>query len=120
MEVSSVAVGAISLYRRHLSPRKGFRCAHDAVHGSGSCSDFGLRVFIRHDVMFGAKLLRVRFGQCGDAYASILATASKEDEERWAAERENDKASRYRPADCRNERDCLLSGAIEPFVPSPC
>ena len=77
-------------------------------------------MFSRHDGMFGAKLLRVRFGQCRAAYASIFATASQEDEERWAAERENDKSNRYRPVDCRDERNCLLAGAIAQFVPSPC
>ncbi|MEZ5920446.1 MAG: membrane protein insertion efficiency factor YidD [Parvularculaceae bacterium] len=33
---------SILFYRKSISPRKGFRCAHNAVHGEGSCSDYFL------------------------------------------------------------------------------
>jgi putative component of membrane protein insertase Oxa1/YidC/SpoIIIJ protein YidD len=31
---------AIGLYQRHLSPRKGFTCAHRKLHGGASCSGY--------------------------------------------------------------------------------
>jgi predicted nucleic acid-binding Zn ribbon protein len=43
--MSTIAVAGIDLYRRYLSPLKGFRCAHHALHGAGSCSTFGRDVF---------------------------------------------------------------------------
>lgn len=39
------AVICIKAYRRWISPRKGFRCAHAAMTNGESCSDVGLRVF---------------------------------------------------------------------------
>jgi uncharacterized protein len=75
MEVSSVAVGAIQLYRQYLSPRKGFRCAHNAVYGGGSCSDFGLRVFRRYSLLFGWHLLQLRFAACKIAHCEIVVIA---------------------------------------------
>jgi putative component of membrane protein insertase Oxa1/YidC/SpoIIIJ protein YidD len=38
--MANIAVGTIKLYRRYLSPLKGFRCAHNALHACGSCSGF--------------------------------------------------------------------------------
>lgn len=37
--LSQVAVQAIQLYRRFISPHKGFKCAHHVLHQNGSCSD---------------------------------------------------------------------------------
>lgn len=35
---NALPVSLIRLYQRHLSPRKGFRCAHDVWYGAGGCS----------------------------------------------------------------------------------
>jgi putative component of membrane protein insertase Oxa1/YidC/SpoIIIJ protein YidD len=65
--MSSLAVAGIDLYRRYLSPLKGFRCAHHAVHGQGSCSTFGRNVYSRFRFLEATRLLRARFVECRQA-----------------------------------------------------
>lgn len=56
-----LALRAIALYQRHLSPRKGYCCAlHAAGHGR-SCSAYGYRAIARGGVLNGLVLLRRRF-----------------------------------------------------------
>ena len=74
----SLALGAIGVYRRYLSPLKGFRCAHHAVHHRGSCSDFGLRVYKRHPFAMATGLLVIRLQDCRRAYNLYLSQASEE------------------------------------------
>jgi putative component of membrane protein insertase Oxa1/YidC/SpoIIIJ protein YidD len=74
--MSGMAVGAIGLYRRYLSPLKGFSCAHNAVHRRGSCSSFGLKVFERYRFGPAMTLLRRRLDDCRRAYALLMASAS--------------------------------------------
>jgi len=62
------AVGAIHAYRRWLSPVKGFRCAPQAVHGQGSCSQYALTVLQAHPFGPARALLRDRFQACAEAY----------------------------------------------------
>lgn len=71
--MSTLAIGAIGLYRRHLSPRKGFRCAHNVLHHHGSCSDFGLRVFGRLPFAGATHLMLRRLADCRRAYATLAA-----------------------------------------------
>ncbi|WP_420598154.1 membrane protein insertion efficiency factor YidD [Neptuniibacter sp.] len=33
-----IVISAISSYQRHISPRKGFKCAYGCLHGNGTCS----------------------------------------------------------------------------------
>lgn len=62
------AIGAIRAYQRWLSPFKGFRCAHQVVHGQGSCSHYALTVFQAHSFAHARALLRERFEACAQAY----------------------------------------------------
>jgi putative component of membrane protein insertase Oxa1/YidC/SpoIIIJ protein YidD len=64
---AGLVAGAISLYQRYVSPYKGFRCAHRALHGRASCSEFAKRVTIRRGVLALPALLRRRFDACADA-----------------------------------------------------
>jgi putative component of membrane protein insertase Oxa1/YidC/SpoIIIJ protein YidD len=73
--MANIAVGTIKLYRRYLSPLKGFRCAHNALHACGSCSDFGLRAFHRHSLLLSWRLIRLRFAACKAAHVTIIAMA---------------------------------------------
>ncbi|WP_242032792.1 membrane protein insertion efficiency factor YidD [Oscillatoria sp. FACHB-1406] len=36
--IDSLAIAAIGVYQRHLSPRKGFACAYRVLHNRDSCS----------------------------------------------------------------------------------
>lgn len=65
MSMSPLASWLIGLYQRHLSPRKGFRCAYRARHPTrSSCSQFGKRAIERLGVLTGVQLLRRRFRRC--------------------------------------------------------
>jgi putative component of membrane protein insertase Oxa1/YidC/SpoIIIJ protein YidD len=59
-----LALRAIALYQRHLSPRKGYCCALHATGGGRSCSAYGYRAIARAGVFKGCRLLRRRFDAC--------------------------------------------------------
>lgn len=59
-----LALAAIGIYKRHVSPRKGYACAHRIHHGGASCSTLGLRAIRRHGVVKGLALLRARMQRC--------------------------------------------------------
>lgn len=70
-------LAAIWLYRRLLSPYKGFDCATRVATGGESCSAYGRRVIARHGAGKGIGLLRRRLAGCGEvqrrsAYADTL------------------------------------------------
>jgi putative component of membrane protein insertase Oxa1/YidC/SpoIIIJ protein YidD len=65
--VASVACWMITQYQRHLSPRKGFRCAYRVLYGRSSCSQFAKRAIQRLGILSGLRLLRRRFGRCHTA-----------------------------------------------------
>lgn len=68
----AVALGIV-LYQRHLSPLKGYTCAHGHLHGRGSCSGFARRVVLRRGVLRLVPLLRLRFIACRRAFI-VLST----------------------------------------------
>ena len=80
--VSSLAVLAIQAYRRWISPYKGFRCAHHALHERGSCSTYGLQVFQENGPRTAWRLLRTRFVECREAYETLLMETTEERAER--------------------------------------
>jgi putative component of membrane protein insertase Oxa1/YidC/SpoIIIJ protein YidD len=62
--VSHLACRMIEVYQRHVSPRKGFRCAFRVLHGGDSCSSFAKRAIARFGPIRGLWLLRRRFQRC--------------------------------------------------------
>lgn len=76
--IDAVALGAIRFYRRHVSPRKGFRCAWGAATGRDSCSGVGLRAVRRTGWWRGAQLLRRQFDRCLLASAARAAQAGSD------------------------------------------
>lgn len=61
-------LAAIWLYRRLLSPYKGFDCATRVATGGESCSAYGRRVIARYGAGKGIGLLRRRLTGCGEVY----------------------------------------------------
>ena len=61
----SVALGAIRLYQRHVSPHKGFACAYRVHTGRCGCSALGYRAIRRFGVAKGWLVLRERTALCG-------------------------------------------------------
>lgn len=66
----------IRFYQRHLSPLKGFRCAHAARHGGPSCSHAVLAIVEERGLVGGWPEVRARFAACRLAYADLRAEAA--------------------------------------------
>jgi len=67
---SRMGVAMIEAYQRHLSPRKGFRCAYGALHGTGTCSSIGKRFMREQGFLRFFKLMPMQFAAC-----KVAATA---------------------------------------------
>lgn len=63
-----LALAAIGVYQRYMSPYKGFCCAWRAHTGGASCSALGARVIRRHGLLAGGVLLRQRMRRCGEVH----------------------------------------------------
>ena len=70
-----LAIISISAYQQFISPHKGWHCAYAALHGGPSCSAYGKEVIANYGCLWGALLLRNRFGDCNEA-ANIIASNS--------------------------------------------
>lgn len=66
-----VAVAAIYGYQRYLSPFKGYHCAHAALYGGLSCSEYGKQAIQANGVLGGLILLAQRFEACHEAAVVI-------------------------------------------------
>jgi putative component of membrane protein insertase Oxa1/YidC/SpoIIIJ protein YidD len=66
----SVAIAIIGVYQRHLSPRKGYSCAHRNVHGGDSCSEYVKNVLTDKSLFESTFLARQRLRECNIAYIS--------------------------------------------------
>lgn len=62
----------IAGYQRHLSPRKGFRCAHAVAHDGPSCSAAVRDIVAERGLLRGARPTALRFLACYQA-ASLLS-----------------------------------------------
>ncbi|APV50959.1 hypothetical protein BWI17_15450 [Betaproteobacteria bacterium GR16-43] len=69
-----LALGAIRLYQRYISPYKGFICAYRAHTGRASCSALGYRAVRRYGVFRGAGIIGSRTHLCGVAHRRYQAT----------------------------------------------
>jgi putative component of membrane protein insertase Oxa1/YidC/SpoIIIJ protein YidD len=66
-----LAVLAIDGYQRYLSPYKGYCCAHRALYGGLSCSEFGKQAIQAQGLVGGLVLLHHRFEACHQAARTI-------------------------------------------------
>src|SRR5437762_4718033 len=70
---ASLVAEAIIEYQRHISPYKGFCCAHRLLHGGASCSEFARRLVVRRGVAAMTPMLMARLEACRRA-AGVLET----------------------------------------------
>lgn len=78
------ALAAISFYQRFVSPYKGFRCAHAALHHGNSCSQAVKKLIAEHGLWRSRDLVKARFAECRTAFELLKQTAvlsTREDEE---------------------------------------
>jgi putative component of membrane protein insertase Oxa1/YidC/SpoIIIJ protein YidD len=76
-----VVIQSIGIYQRHLSPLKGYCCAHNYLHRNGSCSQFAMRAVTKYGVVKMLGLLRLRFKACALAYQHIQEARKETEEE---------------------------------------
>lgn len=74
--LNSLILGAIRFYRKHLSHRKGYRCAYGMATGRSTCSTVGLRAFRRAGAWRGLLLLNRQFDRCAMAREDLLEADS--------------------------------------------
>lgn len=65
--MKALALAAIKLYQRNISPHKGFCCAYAAYTSDASCSALGYRAIRRFGVLVGLFVLDRRLARCGMA-----------------------------------------------------
>lgn len=69
--LDALALRAIRVYRRYLSPRKGFHCAHAALHGGESCSAAVARIIQEDGLIAGRRRVARRFTGCRQAHDAL-------------------------------------------------
>lgn len=63
-----VALVGVGVYRRWISPHKGFVCAHGALTGEPSCAEYAARTLRRHTLSESIPLIRLQFERCRATY----------------------------------------------------
>ncbi|MEZ5796107.1 MAG: membrane protein insertion efficiency factor YidD [Paracoccaceae bacterium] len=80
-----IALAAIGGYQRHLSPRKGYACAHRIRHGGTGCSGYAKAAIRSHGLLRAMPLIRARFSACRDAAEELRAARDRGEKrkDRW-------------------------------------
>ena len=112
---AAVAVGAIDLYQRFVSPYKGFRCAHRAVHGRRSCSAFAKRLVEKVGLLRFGPLLMRRLRKCGETARALKAGFAARRGLKPAIRSEDEEERRKRQGSTSNSynRDCGDCGGCD-------
>jgi putative component of membrane protein insertase Oxa1/YidC/SpoIIIJ protein YidD len=76
--LSNAAVSAIDWYQVSLSPKKGFRCAHRALHGGHSCSAAVKNNFLEQGCVAGILSVIPQARKC---YAAAVILSEQEKNE---------------------------------------
>ena len=71
--LDAVCLALINFYQRHLSPRKGYRCAHARLHGGAGCSGFARDAIEHRGLRAALPQVRARFGACKAAAQTLRA-----------------------------------------------
>ena len=79
--MKAIAITLINIYRAYISPFKGFRCAHGALHQGDSCSLAVKKIIEAHGVWGGYRQIRQSFDECRFAY-QILCEDKQKDKEK--------------------------------------
>lgn len=68
---TQAAIASLNVYRTHLSPRKGFSCAHRLLHGEESCSDYVKRILTNQNLSTAMRMAPQRFQACKAAAQTL-------------------------------------------------
>jgi len=61
----------ILIYRRYISPFKGYKCAHHHLYGDGSCSDWSLKVINTYGLFYFINHFHNRLIECHEASEEV-------------------------------------------------
>ena len=83
--LSRLALVGIAGYQRHLSPRKGYACAHRIRHGGTGCSGFAKQAIAEQGLIRALPLIRLRFAACRDAAKELRDAPARGEKkkDRW-------------------------------------
>lgn len=71
-----IAIALISGYQKHISPHKGFSCAHRLLNGGESCSQYIKRLIAQESLVEAVRVSRQRFQACREANQILKARYS--------------------------------------------
>ncbi|WP_424403187.1 membrane protein insertion efficiency factor YidD [Microcoleus sp.] len=71
--IDCVAIQAIQMYQKHLSPHKGFSCAYSRLHGAESCSEYFRNKVRTYGLSKAIPLFEQRLRDCKLANATLKA-----------------------------------------------
>ncbi|MBG1243762.1 membrane protein insertion efficiency factor YidD [Nostoc sp. NZL] len=71
-----VSIAAITGYQKHISPHKGFACAHRLLYGGESCSGYFKRVIAKEGLKEAFINTRERFQACKQANQILRCLAA--------------------------------------------
>ncbi|BCL36425.1 membrane protein insertion efficiency factor YidD [Nostoc sp. MS1] len=72
-----IGIVVIAGYQKHISPHKGFVCAHRVLHGGESCSAYIKRVISEEGLIAGWGKSHTRFQACKQANLTLQASQIK-------------------------------------------
>lgn len=73
---TQAALASLNVYRRHLSPRKGFSCPHQLLHMDESCSAYISRILTNQSLSEAIRLAPQRFKDCKAAAQTLSSQRS--------------------------------------------
>lgn len=71
-----IAIALIGGYQKHISPQKGFSCAHRLLHGDESCSQYIKRLIAQEGLVEAIRASQQRFQVCREANQILKARYS--------------------------------------------
>jgi putative component of membrane protein insertase Oxa1/YidC/SpoIIIJ protein YidD len=110
--MSQIAVNqAIRGYQTHLSPRKGFSCAHRRLYGDLSCSEYFRQAVLQYGFTAAVPMFQQRLDQCRQANHQLRASLHAiqpwdrdlaDEEERQKRQKSNQRSNPNSGNDCNN------------------
>ncbi|MCU0541563.1 MAG: membrane protein insertion efficiency factor YidD [Oscillatoriaceae cyanobacterium Prado104] len=76
--IRQLAIASISGYQKHISPKKGFCCAHRVLYGGESCSQYVKGAIAKFGLFEVLKASRRRFAACKQANQILKARCSSQ------------------------------------------
>lgn len=101
--IRQLAIVSISGYQKHISPKKGFACAHRVLYGGESCSQYCKSAIAKYGLFEALKALRRRFASCKQANRILRTRFSSQSSGEDSNFEDKDRLnSRRRSSQCHN------------------